>query len=63
MISTDRNADALADAVYAAQVRAKIPAGRFGDPGDCTGAALLLCSEAGRYITGQDLYVDGGMAL
>jgi NAD(P)-dependent dehydrogenase (short-subunit alcohol dehydrogenase family) len=63
VISTDRNADALADAVYAAQVRAKIPAGRFGDPGDCTGAALLLCSEAGRYITGQDLYVDGGMAL
>ena len=63
VISTDRNTDALADAAYAAQVRAKIPAGRFGDPGDCTGAALLLCSEAGRYITGQDLYVDGGMAL
>ncbi len=27
------------------------------------GAALLLCSEAGRYITGQNLFIDGGMSL
>lgn len=63
VIATDRNADALADAAYAARVREKIPARRFGEAGDCAGAALLLCSEAGSYITGQDLYVDGGMAL
>ena len=27
------------------------------------GAALLLCSDEGRYITGIDLTVDGGMKL
>ncbi len=60
VIRTDRNTDALADPDYAEKVRAAIPAGYFGEPEDCAGAALLLCSEAGRYITGQNIYVDGG---
>ena len=30
---------------------------------DCVGAFLLLCSEEGRYITGSDIKVDGGMSL
>jgi len=38
----------------------RIPVGRLGAPDDLVGAALLLCSDAGRYITGGDLYVDGG---
>ena len=42
---------------------AKIPAGRVGEPRDAAGAALLLCSEAGAYITGQVLYVDGGLSV
>jgi len=63
VITTDRNAEALADAAYAARVLAAIPTGRFGEPQDCAAAALLLCSEAGGYITGQDLHVDGGMGL
>jgi NAD(P)-dependent dehydrogenase (short-subunit alcohol dehydrogenase family) len=40
-----------------------IPVRFIGEPDDCVGAALLLCSEAGRYITGVDLLVDGGMGL
>ena len=63
VIRTDRNEEALADESYADKVRAAIPAGFFGDPDDCTGAALLLCSESSRYITGQTLFVDGGLGL
>lgn len=63
VILTDRNVDRLRDAAYAAKFLAAIPAGRFGEPADCAGAALLLCSDAGRYITGQNLFVDGGLSL
>ncbi|MBS0642702.1 MAG: SDR family oxidoreductase [Proteobacteria bacterium] len=38
----------------------RIPAGRLGTPDDLVGAAMLLCSDAGRYINGVNLYVDGG---
>lgn len=63
VILTDRNSDALSNADYAEKVRAAIPAGFFGETADCVGAALLLCSDAGRYITGQTLFVDGGHGL
>ena len=41
---------------------AKIPLGRVGQPKDLGGIALTLCSDAGQYITGQTIYVDGGMS-
>jgi glucose 1-dehydrogenase len=59
-IATDRNAAVLADAEYRARVEAQIPARRVGVPQDCVGACLLLCSDAGAYITGSTLFVDGG---
>ncbi|MBI3507969.1 MAG: SDR family oxidoreductase, partial [Proteobacteria bacterium] len=59
-IATDRNAAVLADPAYRAKVEAQIPAGRIGELEDCVGAALLLCSDAGRYINGSELFVDGG---
>lgn len=63
VIATPRNDAALSDPVYCEQVLAKIPAGYAGEAQDCSAAALLLCSDAGRYITGSSLYVDGGMHL
>jgi NAD(P)-dependent dehydrogenase (short-subunit alcohol dehydrogenase family) len=41
----------------------RIPAGRLGRPDDLAGAALLLCSDAGAYINGANLYVDGGRTV
>ena len=41
----------------------RIPAGRLGQPDDLVGAALLLCSDAGAYINGANLYVDGGRVI
>ena len=63
VIVTPRNDEALADAEYAKKVLSGIPAGFAGQPSDCAGAALLLCSDEGRYITGIELPVDGGMKL
>jgi NAD(P)-dependent dehydrogenase (short-subunit alcohol dehydrogenase family) len=37
--------------------------GYYGDKDDLSGTVLLLCSDAGRYITGQSIYVDGGKSL
>jgi NAD(P)-dependent dehydrogenase (short-subunit alcohol dehydrogenase family) len=42
---------------------AKIPMGRFGTPDDLVGIVVLLSSEAGAFITGQTIYVDGGRTI
>jgi gluconate 5-dehydrogenase len=42
-------------------VMTRTPAGRWGQPEDLAGAALLLASRAGDYINGQVIYVDGGI--
>ena len=63
VIATDRNVEALFDPAYAKQVADSIPCGFYGEPKDCAGAVLLMCSDEGRYITGQSLYVDGGKCL
>jgi len=63
VIDTDRNIEALSNPEYAKKVIDSIPAGFYGKPEDCAGIVSLLCSEEGRYITGQTIYVDGGKGL
>ncbi len=62
-IATPRNADAIADKEYLAKVNAGIPAGYMGLAEDCAPAALYLCSDEARYVTGSEIIVDGGMHL
>lgn len=63
VIYTDRNIEALSDEEYAKKVTASIPVGFYGKPEDCAGMVSLLCSDEGRYITGQSIYVDGGKSV
>src|SRR5258708_25381264 len=58
-IETDINREFLASPAGQA-VAKRIPAGRFGQPADLDGALLLLASDAGRYISGAVIPVDGG---
>lgn len=57
-ILTARNREQMV--TEGAALAQRIPAGRLGTPDDLVGAALLLCSDAGRYINGVNLFVDGG---
>lgn len=58
-IETDLNREFFAGEDGQALIR-RIPQRRLGQPADLDGALLLLCSDAGRYITGATLAVDGG---
>ena len=60
---TDRNKDCLADPVYGPKVTAAIPMHDYAMPEDAAGAALLLASDAGRYITGATIMIDGGLSI
>jgi 3-oxoacyl-[acyl-carrier protein] reductase len=59
---TDLNREFLASERGAA-IEKEIPLGRFGEDGDLDGALLLLASDAGRFITGTTLVVDGGQVV
>jgi glucose 1-dehydrogenase len=61
VIATARNREQLAGA--GDELLRRIPAGRFGRPDDLVGAAMLLCSDAGDYINGAELLVDGGRVV
>ncbi len=62
-IATDINREVLSDDAFRQQVIGKIPLGRIGSVEEMAGAAILLVSGEGSYITGTTLYADGGLLL
>jgi NAD(P)-dependent dehydrogenase (short-subunit alcohol dehydrogenase family) len=58
---TAMNAPMVADEGRLAQLVARIPLGRPGEPADLAGVAVFLASSASGYITGQVIPLDGGM--
>jgi 3-oxoacyl-[acyl-carrier protein] reductase len=61
-IVTDINRDYLTSEAGAALKR-EIPVGRFGEERDLDGALLLLASDAGRFMAGTTIVVDGGQMV
>jgi len=57
---TENTSALQADETRNRQILERIPAGRWGDPEDLTGAAVFLASAASNYVTGEVLTVDGG---
>lgn len=58
--ATDNTAALRADEKRNAEILARIPAGRWGEPQDLAGAAVFLASSAADYVHGVILPVDGG---
>ena len=49
------------DPEYHARLVSRVPLGRLADPLDVVGPVLFLCADASGFVTGQTLYVDGGV--
>jgi gluconate 5-dehydrogenase len=60
-VRTEMIAHHLARPDFLATTLPRIPLGRLAEPRDIAGAALLFCAPAGAFITGQTLYIDGGI--
>lgn len=59
-IKTNMNKKSWEDPALRKERTQKTMIGRWGDPDDLVGPAIFLASDASSYITGHDLYVDGG---
>jgi gluconate 5-dehydrogenase len=61
--ATEMNRALLDDAKFDAWVKARTPAGRWGQPDEIAGLAVFLASSAADYVTGQMIMIDGGMSV
>lgn len=60
-VETDLTRSVLADQQFAAALRQSIPMGRWAETDDLVGPVLFFASPASGFITGQVLYIDGGL--
>ncbi|HSI39933.1 MAG TPA: SDR family oxidoreductase [Xanthobacteraceae bacterium] len=58
---TDMNEALVSNPTFDAWVKGRTPAGRWGRPDELVGTAVYLASAASDYVSGQIIYVDGGM--
>ncbi|MET7259111.1 SDR family NAD(P)-dependent oxidoreductase [Dyadobacter fermentans] len=63
VIDTPRIKEPVPEVEERIKKRQETPLGTLGEPIDCAAMAVLLASEAGKFITGQNIFVDGGMSL
>jgi NAD(P)-dependent dehydrogenase (short-subunit alcohol dehydrogenase family) len=61
VVRTEMGAHWLRNPRTRAWLRQRIPLGRIAEPEDVVGAVLFFCSPASDFVTGQILYVDGGI--
>ncbi len=61
VVETELTRPALADPEYAKRMKARIPLGRWAMPEDIIGPTIFLASKASDFVTGQVVYVDGGV--
>jgi gluconate 5-dehydrogenase len=59
---TEMNKALLANAEFTAWVKGRTPLRRWGRPREIAGAAVFLASDAGSYVNGHQLMVDGGFS-
>jgi gluconate 5-dehydrogenase len=59
-MATELNRPLMDNPQVDAWIRARVPAGRYGDPGEMVGVAIYLASRASDFVTGQIVYLDGG---
>jgi len=61
IVETELTRSALANPDYAKQMMSRIPLGKWAMPDDIVGATIFFASKASDFITGQILYIDGGV--
>ena len=61
--ATELNRALLDNSEFNAWVCKRTPAGRWGQPEEIAGLAVFLASQAADYMTGQTLFLDGGMSV
>jgi NAD(P)-dependent dehydrogenase (short-subunit alcohol dehydrogenase family) len=60
-VKTEMIRHVVEDPSFELNVIERIPLGRIADPKDIVGPVQFLCSRASDFVTGQVLYVDGGV--